>query len=229
MITLYQTPTPDLEQSIDFYKRCGFKILSENNPSIVSDGKGILEINPAREARAGIKFYKENWEMESKELAEHFACCKIDEGYLLSDPSGVWVYLIESDDPPSYPVEENSFSLLGNYMGLSLESVSIAFSCKFYEKLGFKVVQGTVDSGWILIMHENGTGISIMKPNSCPHLFFNPSFTYFNGGKNDVIIPKIREAGVPITEEVTVFNDQGEVDNIILRDPGGFGFFVFND
>ena len=43
------------------------------------------------------------------------------------------------------------------------------------------------------------------------------------------LIQKIRDLKIPITEEITVFNDQGVVDNIIIRDPGGLGFFIFND
>ena len=53
--------------------------------------------------------------------------------------------------------------------------------------------------------------------------------TYFNGGNNLAVIQDIREAGIPITEEITQFNDRGEVDNVIIRDPGGYGFFIFND
>jgi len=71
--------------------------------------------------------------------------------------------------------------------------------------------------------------VSFMQPNSCPHLFFNPSMTYFNGKNNLPIIAKIREAGIPITEEITHFNQEGIVDNIIIRDPGGYGFFIFSD
>ncbi len=68
-----------------------------------------------------------------------------------------------------------------------------------------------------------------MKPNACPHLFFNPSLTYFNGKNNIDIIAKIRALNISITEEITHFNKEGKVDNIIIRDPGGFGFFLFND
>ena len=69
----------------------------------------------------------------------------------------------------------------------------------------------------------------IFAPNACPHLFFNPSLTYFNSGKNLEVVEKLRKADVPILEEITAFNPEGKVDNVILRDPGGFGFFVFND
>jgi hypothetical protein len=53
--------------------------------------------------------------------------------------------------------------------------------------------------------------------------------TYFNGGNNMAVIGKIRSARIPIAEEITHFNKEGIVDNIIIRDPGGYGFFVFND
>jgi len=43
------------------------------------------------------------------------------------------------------------------------------------------------------------------------------------------IISKLRKLKVPIAEEVVVFNPKGEVDNLVLRDPGGLGIFVFND
>ena len=53
--------------------------------------------------------------------------------------------------------------------------------------------------------------------------------TYFNGQKNLAIIEEIRELNIPIAEEITYFNSEGTVDNIIIRDPGGYGFFIFND
>lgn len=43
------------------------------------------------------------------------------------------------------------------------------------------------------------------------------------------MIEAVRKAGIPITEEITHFNSEGIVDNIIIRDPGGYGFYVFND
>jgi hypothetical protein len=43
------------------------------------------------------------------------------------------------------------------------------------------------------------------------------------------VIQKIRDLNIPITEEITAFNTECIVDNVIIRDPEGFGFFVFND
>ena len=61
MNTFLQTPTNNLRHSLDFYKKLNFKILSSESPALVTDGKAIIEINPDRFARAGIKFYKNNW------------------------------------------------------------------------------------------------------------------------------------------------------------------------
>jgi len=68
-----------------------------------------------------------------------------------------------------------------------------------------------------------------MQPYSCPHLFFNPSMTFFNGKENLQIIERIRNLDIPITEEIREFNKEGIADNIIIRDPGGYGFFIFSD
>ena len=52
---------------------------------------------------------------------------------------------------------------------------------------------------------------------------------YFNGKNNLEIIEKIRSEGIEFTQEITEFNKEGIVDNVILRDPGGYGFFLFSD
>ena len=74
-----------------------------------------------------------------------------------------------------------------------------------------------------------GDSISLLQAQQCPHLFFNPSLTYFNGSRNPKIIESIKKHNIEITEEVTEFSSKGEVDNIILKDSGGLGFFIFND
>jgi predicted lactoylglutathione lyase len=43
--TIIVTPTPDLNQSQNFYHALGFAQLGEN-PYLYSDGKVIIEINP---------------------------------------------------------------------------------------------------------------------------------------------------------------------------------------
>ncbi|WP_373497444.1 hypothetical protein [Aquiflexum sp.] len=227
MISILQSPTPDKIKGEEFYLNLGFKKVS-NDPLIVTDGKAFIEINADRFARAGIKLFKNNWESEINKLQDITAITAFKNGHLLSDPSGVWIYLMEIPAPVLPDFENQSFSNLGNYAGLSLETTDIQRSINLYQTLGFTISGGSLDQGY-LSLDYNGFTISLMKPLSCPHLFFNPSLTYFNGKDNLAVIQKIRHLNIPITEEITHFNKDGIVDNIIIRDPGGFGFFIFSD
>ncbi|MBT7993740.1 MAG: hypothetical protein HN691_02595 [Bacteroidetes bacterium] len=120
-------------------------------------------------------------------------------------------------------------SALGNSAGLSLETMDMELSFEIWQKLGFSTSMGSLGEGWISLKNTDNLTISLMRPLACPHLFFNPSLTYFNGEKNMEIIDHIRKIKIPITEEITYFNKENIADNIIIRDPGGLGFFLFND
>lgn len=226
MQTSIQTPTPKLEQTFEYYKRLGFSHLSE---FIISDGKAIIEINPDRKARLGIKFYQASWKDLVEELMKSITVLKTDEGYMTADPSGTLVYLIETSESLPAIGEEFEPGILGNYMGISIESISMQACQDFYKHFDYLPAMGGADQGWLVLAHKNGTAISIMAPNSCPHLFFSPSLTYFNSGENLAVIEKIRANKVEIVEEISHFNSEGIVDNVIIRDPGGLGFFIFND
>ena len=229
MNTIIQTPTNKLKDSVDFYLKLNFKIVSDEDTILVSDGKVIIEINPDRFARAGIKLFNVSWQNTIDELKKVIAVVDTDDGYLLSDPSGVWVYLVESPFTVKHDLSSITPSILGNFAGLSLETIPMDQSLHIWELLGFSKTMGSIEQGWISLTNLDGMTVSLMKPLNCPHLFFNPSLTYFNGENNLAIIKKIREVNIPITEEITHFNETGVVDNVIVRDPGGFGFFVFND
>lgn len=229
MPSIIQTPTPNLTASLDFYTKLNFKVLSKENPTLVSDGKVIIEINPNRFARTGVKLFRNSWTTIVEQLENLTEVSKTEEGYLLSDPSGTRIYLIETDTPAVYDLKDISGAVLGNSAGMSLETTAIHKSIEIWETLGFKKTMGGLEQGWIVFTNADDLSLSLMQPNSCPHLFFNPSLTYFNGKENPAIIAKIRSLKIPITEEITAFNKEGIVDNIIIRDPGGYGFFIFSD
>ena len=229
MLSVLHTPTHQLEESISFYQNLGFKKIPTDGQTIMTDGKAIIEINPDRYARAGIKLYKEEWLKEVEILKETTAVHSIRDGFLLSDVNGVWIYLIEKSFHLDLEPVDESFSVLGNFSGVSIETTDLERSEFVWKNLG-SVMSGSPDQGWVSFKLEDGLSINIMKPLMCPHLFFNPSMTYFNGKEgNPKVIQEIRNKGIPITEEITHFNNEGKVDNIIIRDPGGYGFFIFND
>lgn len=228
MNTIIQTPTNDLAKSVDFYKKLQFTILSEADTVLLTDGNVMIEINPDRFARAGVKLYKDSWAKEVYNLKNYTTVLKNEQGYLLSDPSGTWIYLLESE-APSLDHRQAKPSVLGNFAGLSLETVDMQRAVEIWQLLGFPKSMGSMEQGWLSFKNADNVTVSIMKPNACPHLFFNPSLTYFNGKENPDIIQKVRDLSIPISEEITAFNKEGMVDNIIIRDPGGYGFFIFND
>lgn len=228
MQAIVQTPTNKLGNSIDFYQKLGFKKIDADGLHLYSDGKVVVQINPERTARAGIRLFKSSWSTEQQRLSAFVNVTKIAEGYLLSD-SGVWIYLVESEPAWAAERSEASFSALGNYSGLCIETTDMKRSGTIYEALGFTITFGDLEQPWVSLVLGD-FGISLMKPNMCPHLFFNPSMTYFNGKEgNPKVIAKVRELNIPIAEEVTHFNKEGMVDNLVVRDPGGLGFFLFND
>lgn len=223
------TPTPKLEKSLDFYTTLNFTVLSPSAPTLVADGSVVIEINPVRSARAGVTLYQASWAEEVQRLQHLTRVHSMDGGYLLSDTNGVWIYLVEAELPFRAALPVDSPSLLGKYVGISIESTDVEKSCRIWQSLGFAIVAGTAEQGWASCANAEGAIVNIMAPFNCPHLFFNPSLTYFNGKNNLAIIEGLRKAGIPFAEEITHFNKEGIVDNVIVRDPGGYGFFVFSD
>lgn len=229
MKAIIQTPTNGLANSLSFYTKLGYTILSEENPTLVSDGKAVIEINSVRQARAGVKLYAESWEEPVKKLVGITSVLEIEQGFVLADPSGTWIYLLSDELAPDVDTSKAKPSIVGNFAGLSLEVIDMNRAIKIWNILGFEKTMGDVEQGWLVLANSEGFGVSLMKPNMCPHLFFNPSMTFFNGKDNLAIIEKIRATGISIAEEITHFNKEGMVDNIIIRDPGGYGFFIFSD
>lgn len=222
---ILQTPTSALSESIAFYEALHFTRISDE-PLAFSDGKVIVEVNAERSARAALKLYAGDWSDEVAKVKDRTYIQEIDSGYLFCDPAGVWIYLIEGEQP--LQARKDADAIPGNYMGISLEYMDFNGGVALWQNLGFEITLGAAEQGWVAMMRGED-GVSLMATGACPHLFFNPSMTYFNSGKNPEVIERVRTAGIDITEEITVFNDAGEVDNIIIRDPGGFGFFLFND
>lgn len=57
----------------------------------------MIEINSECFARAGIKLYQADWKPLIGKLQELTNVHELDSGYLLSDPSGTWIYLLHQE------------------------------------------------------------------------------------------------------------------------------------
>jgi len=225
---ILETPTPNLQESKEFYNKLDFEIIDQDDNALVSDGTVKILINSDRYTRAGIHIYIDDRAELIEKLSKEYKFFGRSNN-IFCESSGTRITLHDSADKEKFQITKTDTSFLGTYAGVCLETPDIEKSVNLWKKLGFEVSMGAVEQGWIALSNAKGDSISLMKPMSCPHLFFNPSLTYFNGSENISIIEKIRQVGVDITEEVTHFNPEDIVDNVILRDPGGLGFFVFSD
>jgi hypothetical protein len=223
--TIIHTPTPSLTASSQFYSKLGFEEFEIATSTYYSAKNLIIEVNQVRFARAGIKIIKQDWSKELDLLRQLVTLFNCEKGEAFVDPSGSWVYLETYEDLER--LEQVQISVLENYYGVSLETANFAKSIALYEIIGFAVPEKT-DATYVAL--QNGEfSITMMKPHTCPHLFFSPSLNFFNGSDNISIIEKIKQLNIPISEEITHFNKENIADNIIIRDLGGYGFFVFSD
>jgi predicted enzyme related to lactoylglutathione lyase len=226
MKTIIQTPTPNYKESCDFYETIGFDLIKKDQITYVYSNGVTIELNEDRYSRAGLKYFGKNWEAFLLDTGLMLSSTRTPNGFLVVSPSGCCVYL--EDERDNIPTGKN-IPLIGTYGGFSLETNQIEESIKFWSLFGYKQTMGNLEHGWVALSNDYGFSISLMKYQCCPHLFFNPSLSYFNGTDNLSIIERVKAAKVSITEEITHFNPEGIVDNIIIRDPGGLGFFIFSD
>jgi catechol 2,3-dioxygenase-like lactoylglutathione lyase family enzyme len=222
-------PSPDISKSIAFFQELGFETQQAGKQFLVADAQCQFLIDPAPSARAGWTFYLEDWNILFENDFPKKELKKFGDDFVISDGNGVYLRFSKSQMPAWEGSSPTRPSLLGSYAGVSQEVFDLQASLDFYAKWGFKVEQGGSTQGWASLRHSNGQGLSLMAYGSCPHLFFNPSLTYFNGKNNLAVIESLRESGIPLAQEITHFNDKGIVDNVILQDAGGLGIFVFSD
>jgi hypothetical protein len=227
MKIIVQTPTRNIQESIDFYTKLGFSKCESYTQNLLTDGQFYLQINPDKFARVGLKIFVDNLGILAEKLQKHtkiidFENCKVFRNH------NTTIQLSEDKiDLPNLKPEETS--LLGNFVGLSIETLDMKSALSVWTALGFHLKMGGVNQNWMTLKNDQDFCVSFMQIQTCPHLFFNPSLTFFNGKSNFDRIQTIREKNISFAEEITHFNSENIVDNVILKDPGGLGMFMFND
>jgi len=159
-VFLLESPLLEKDKSIAFYTKLGFEISREKDIYIAKESRFIILLNPATTSQPTLHVYG------AKETKSFFG------------PSGTLIHLNKEKCP--YTLGQKQ-SILGNYYGVSLETASLQDSYSLWRKLGFKGTYSPTP-GWIEL-NKAGQHLSIQQSNQCPHLFFNPSLTFFNGQK----------------------------------------------
>ena len=222
MKAIVNSPAQNLEASLAFYRKLEYRTKTIDDVIYAIDGELIIRLDTRQNARAGIILYTDlnNFSFD------HFE--KIHGIWTGVDPNGIYVFVKDFSEYIQIK-DEKSKALTGNFAGISIETLKFEGTIRYWEQFGYRVIMGSQAQGWIQMSSENNIDIGIMKYGSCPHSFRIPSLTFFNGPNNVAIIEKIKNSGIEIAENITHFNKEGIVDNIILADPGGYGMFVFSD
>lgn len=229
---IINTAAQNIERLHHFYDQVGYQSIDEHG-SFRYDGQALIHLDGTNEARTSIHMYADKLEtIVAKIINLGYNVIQQSESIGFSDPNGVKWKLYEFDEYPDIHFNRDfEMSLLGKYFGLGIESFEYERSIEFYKALGYKIISGDpANKSYLSLAQEGCHDLTLFYPGSCPHAFYNPSLTFFNGKKgNPVLIDKMRSVNIQFTEEVTVFSDDGAVDNVIVEDGGGLHFFVFND
>ena len=230
---LLQTAAPNLDASCRFYETTGFvKTAQSGNHHVYSDVAFDILVNGEVGARPGFRVYTDDLPALKTKLTSFGPLFPHATGFVTSDPNGVRVFLLPVSEYPSIDKSMTSTNnMCGNNYGAGIETTKFDESIAFWQALGYQPsTEITKNSQYATLTFDGSLAITFFQPGICPHAFYNPSLTYFNGKEgNPVVIAKLRHAGIKPVEEITEFNDQGEVDNIIISDPGGLHSFIYND
>jgi len=220
------TPAPFPDRSTNFLRRLGFEPVTDGS-RLMTDGAAVIDVDPEPRARAGVRIWSEALDGAAGETLERLGAVAFEGGQLVAAPSGVQVWVMDGPGPDLALVQRGA--VLGSFAGVSLETPSLSRSVAFWRGLlGLQVAAGGADEGWVTLRKPGMVDLSLMGPLACPHSFANPSFTYFNGERNPEVLGAIRAKGIEVFEEVGS-KGGAPAENAILREPGGVGFFVFND
>ena len=208
------------------------KSFASDTLAVFSDLNQDIFLNFDPTSRLGFIVFVPDLGLVESRLSKSHPIMSIENGFRTVDPNGIPILLRSMDTLPEIDRSEvTEKNMCGNYFGIGIESMKFEETINFWNLFGYTSKNEYDGSAGYFIMNKiNGSDLTLFQPGTCPHAFYNPSLTYFNGKEgNPIVIANLRKAGVHIAEEITVFNSLGEVDNIIIRDPGGLHAFIFND
>ena len=79
--SIIHTPTNQIEKSIAFYTTLGFQYQTLNGMHLASDSQCVIEINPDRFARAGVKLFRPSWGSIVAQLKTFVHLFKVPNGF----------------------------------------------------------------------------------------------------------------------------------------------------
>lgn len=209
------------KETRDWYALLGFTLQDFGSErSVASDNQFSVVLDHSNTARIGFIILQSN--------AQDLSIKRINDRRFTISPMGMFVELVDELPVISRP---DISAKLGKFYGYGIECFDLELSLAFWQKLGFASANIPDDTTAYLPLKKAGSpDLTLYKMGSCPHKFVNPSLTFFNGKDgNAAVLRDLRSLGLSFSEEITVFNDSGIVDNAIISDPTGLHSFLFND
>ena len=116
MRLIIESPAPNLDKSLSYYKKIGFQCSAWKNGSVCQSKTLTIFLNPSPYSRLCLHLYA-----SPKQAIE-------------VSPSGTWIKL-EQENCNILPV--NKESLLGNYSGICIETPELEKSFIYWQAKGF--------------------------------------------------------------------------------------------
>lgn len=225
----------NLEDSLPFYEKLGFKIVAQNEEPFpwvqITDGLILITLNEDMMPYTGLTYFADDMAdrikaLEEKGIVFEMKTVKDNEFFdaVLLDTEMNTIKLINYDITKIFQPEGQSNVVCGEFGELSILCEDVPKAMEFYKKLGFHVLQENLsDAPWVSL-HDGIMGIGLYSAEVINHYFSSPAITYFapDMGKR---IQKMRDLEIDFHEEIS--NSDEVVNEVVVLSPEGQCFFFF--
>lgn len=215
----------NIEQSLPFYEKLGFKVLNRDNRPfsaiLLSDGVIHLRLEQNTFASPRLDYvYGSALDRDTRvrELTQAGISITRSAGLAeFADPNGLHIALVVRQLPP--PPPNKSFSNAGAFGELAVHTADRDRSIAFYSRLGFEAQSFDQPYPWALL-RDGATTIGVHQSPE----FLKPTITYFSKSQPERIA-KLKQMGLTFHDEKK--DRDGQVANATLTSPDGQDFFLF--
>jgi len=219
-ITLYTTNASAAEKFLDIL---GFRVIeSDETSTLLTDGNLYFDLRRSKQNTTMVSYcvndignaveMAQNLEIEIAEMSPHHV--------IMREPNGLLILLAGPGVISLREFDRNPMSIAGTLYEVSVETSDMERSIAWWQNVGFKVL--TRQQTWCTL-DDGNLKIGLYEKGSCPHLFRNPSITYFEPDMAERIAT-LKGRGLTFAQEEGEIGMKGHA---IAESPDGQYFFLF--
>ena len=218
--------TNDLEANAAFYKKLGFKVISQDNAPwpwiMLSDGAVNIQLNNDGFEYFGLNYFDGEMAakidgLKKKDIAFFMENNDPVPMSVMLDPDSLMgIALIQYASPiaPILPKAEGPLGILGE---ISIPVKDYEASSAWYQSVGFKS-QGKQTSPYLWGIHSDGLNLIGLHQTN---MFSKPTLTYFSLNSKETI-QRLRDAGLDVKDFMS-----GDSKNGVVVSPDGWPVNIF--